>query len=88
MTKVSFATFDPVLHDAPVFCEICANLPPVFVYEFHAVGGDGNAVTGYCCGLCAPGFLRRLEAAEAEQWAAEEAALEDTDILDTVDLPA
>jgi hypothetical protein len=88
MNKVSFSTFDPVLHDSPVLCDICVTVPPVFVYELKPADGDGTAVTGYCCGLCAPGFLRRLEAREAAEWAAEEAALEDTDILDTVDSPA
>lgn len=85
MNKVTFATFDPLVHDSPVFCEICAANPPVFAYSLIMAEDDGPETTGFCCGYCAPGFLRRLENLEARQWEAEEQALEDAEILDSVE---
>jgi hypothetical protein len=86
MNKVTFSTFDRFVHDAPVFCDICATIPPAFTYALVSTGVDAPETKGYCCGLCAPGFLRRLEQMELCQWEAEEAALEDADILDEVEL--
>ena len=85
MNKITFATFDPLVHDAPILCDICTGNAPVFTYASVATGNYGYETKGYCCGLCAPGFLRRLEHMEARQWEAEEAALEDADILDSVE---
>ena len=85
MKKVTFSTFDPFVHDAPVSCEICTAAPPIFIYALVAAESD-EETKGYCCGLCAAGFLRRLEQLESHQWEAEEAALEDVDILDDVEL--
>jgi hypothetical protein len=81
MHKVTFATFDPVVHDSPAFCEICTANAPIFRYELTGDENRGSATTGYCCGFCAPGFLRRLEAIEACQWEAEEAAIESAEIV-------
>lgn len=86
MNKVTFSTFDRLAHDAPVCCDICSSIPPVFTYTLVSSGMDVLETKGYCCGLCAPGFLRRLEQIESCQWEAEEAALEDADILDEVEL--
>lgn len=85
MQKITFSTFDPFVHDAPVSCEICTATSPTFIYVLVAAQSD-EETKGYCCGLCAAGFLRRLEQLEARQWEAEEAALEDADILDEVEL--
>lgn len=85
MKKITFSTFDPFVHDAPVSCEICTAASPIFVYAMVAAERD-EETTGYCCGLCAAGFLRRLEQCESRHWEAEEAALEDADILDDVEL--
>ena len=76
MNKIAFATFDPFVQDARTFCDICAANAPVFAYTLVVSENDGSETKGYCCGPCAPGFLRRLEYLEARQWKAEEAALE------------
>jgi hypothetical protein len=85
MNKVTFATFDPLVHDAPILCDICTGNAPVFLYTLVADADEDVEAKGYCCGLCAPGFLRRLEYVEARQWDEEEAALEHADILDSVE---
>jgi hypothetical protein len=85
MEKITFSTFDPFVHDAPIFCEICTALPPIFIYALLEPEDD-KETKGYCCGPCAAGFLRRLENLESREWEAEEAALEDADILDDVEL--
>ena len=85
MNKIAFATFDPFVHDARTFCDICAANAPGFVYMLVVSENDGSETKGDCCGLCAPGLLRRLEYLEARPWKAEEAALKDRDILDKVE---
>lgn len=72
-----FAGFDP-LHEVPELCAICSLRPPVFSYDYRALdrNGEHQKTTGFCCAFCAAGLLKKLERAESEEWAEEEAVLE------------
>ncbi len=73
-----FAGFDP-LHEVPKVCTVCALLPPIFSYDYHWLDQNGNPqkTTGFCCVACATQLLKKLEGAESQEWAEEEAALEE-----------
>ncbi|HEY7615556.1 MAG TPA: hypothetical protein VH744_02035 [Terriglobales bacterium] len=76
MDSLFFAGFDP-LHEVPEFCTVCSSRPPVFSYDYRALdeSGDSRKTTGFCCASCAVALLKKLEAAESQEWAEEEAAL-------------
>ena len=80
-----FASFDP-LHEVPEVCALCAARPPVFTYDYRGLArnGEHQKITGFCCLPCATGLLKDLERAESEEWAAEEASLEE-DAFDVTD---
>lgn len=73
-----FAGFDP-LHEVPEVCTVCSLHPPVFSYDYHSLdqNGDPQKTTGFCCVSCATQLLGKLERAESQEWAEEEAALEE-----------
>jgi len=71
--SLSFTVFDP-LRDAPEMCSICESNPPVFHYEFLA-NESSDPQKGFCCRFCAVKLLGKLERAESQEWAEEEAAL-------------
>ena len=74
-----FATFDPLYTNAPETCNLCIAQPPAFNYEYCVEQPDGRRhyIKGYCCTACAAGFIQKLAGREAQEWAAEEAELED-----------
>jgi hypothetical protein len=78
INSVFFAGFDP-LHEVPAVCTVCSLHPPVFSYDYRALNPDGEAqrTTGFCCFTCATHLLSRLEQAESQEWAEEEASLEE-----------
>jgi len=80
MDTLFFAGFDP-LHEVPEVCTVCASRPPVFSYDHHAFDSKGQPqrTTGFCCAPCAAVLLKKLERAESQEWAEEEAALESDD---------
>lgn len=86
MKKISFATFDPLIADAPTRCGICHTGAPIFSYELRTQDehGERRNIYGFCCASCGPRLLKKLEREESREWAAEEAALEadDLDISD------
>lgn len=65
------------LHEKPEVCDVCSSNPPVLRYEFdeYGEGGESHENKGFCCGRCATDLLHKLEHAEAQRWAEEEAAL-------------
>ena len=73
-----FAGFDP-LHEAPEVCTVCSSHPPVFNYDYHTLdrSGEPKRTTGFCCSSCATQLLKQLERAESQEWAEEEASLEE-----------
>jgi len=77
MDTLFFASFDP-LHDVPKLCILCSSHPPVFSYDYRALdrSGESRKTSGYCCARCAARLLKKLELAESQEWAEEEAALE------------
>ena len=85
--SVFFATFDPLLSNAPDACTICLVQPPAFSYEYCIENEDGERkyLNGFTCSGCATGLLKKLANAEASQWEAEEAVLEAEDV-DVTDL--
>jgi hypothetical protein len=87
MDSVFFATFDPLLTNAPDACTLCLTQPPAFSYEYCNENDDGERryLNGFCCSICAPGLLKKLANAEASQWEAEEAVLE-AEAMDVTDL--
>lgn len=82
-SKVSFATFDPLVRDVPQFCDLCTASAPIFSYEFSTA--DENQETrflhGFCCSSCAPDLVKRLAEIENRMWALEEAALEASELV-------
>ena len=80
-----FAGFDP-MHEVPEVCSLCSVHPPVFRYDYRALDDQGKAqkITGFCCPACAAELLRKLEQSESNEWAEEEAALEE-DAFDVTD---
>lgn len=76
MDSLFFAGFDP-LHEVPEVCTVCSSRPPVFSYDYRALdeNGESKKTTGFCCASCAAGLLKKLEGAESQEWAEEEAAL-------------
>jgi len=76
MDSLFLAGFDP-LHETPESCVLCSLRPPVFAFDYRAL--DKNQRTretkGFCCALCAVALVRKLQRAEAQEWASEEAAL-------------
>jgi hypothetical protein len=84
--NVFFSAFEP-LHEVPQVCDVCHLDPPVLSYEFETVGetGEPEEQTGFCCRWCATELLHKMERAEAQRRAAEEAALK-VDEFDIVDL--
>ncbi|PYX85788.1 MAG: hypothetical protein DMG68_17225 [Acidobacteria bacterium] len=82
-SKVSFATFDPLVRDVPQFCDLCIASAPVFAYEFAT--SDENDETrflkGFCCAPCAPDLVKKLADIESRAWAEEEAALEASELV-------
>lgn len=72
-----FASFDPLL-EVPELCAVCSVHPPIFSYDYRALKRNGRQqkTTGFCCASCAAALLKKLERAEAEEWAEEEVAME------------
>lgn len=82
-SKVSFATFDPLVRDVPQFCDLCIAAIPIFAYEFATADEDREAhfLKGFCCASCAPGLVSKLADIENQVWAEEEAALEASELV-------
>jgi hypothetical protein len=87
MNSVFFATFDPLLSNAPDACALCLTQPPAFSYEYCNENDEGERkyLNGFCCSSCAGGLLKKMANAEASQWEAEEAVLE-AESVDVTDL--
>jgi len=79
--KLHLAAFDP-MHEVPRVCGVCGKVPPVFDYEFSTYGENGELTDtqGFCCSACATDLLKKLERAEAKEWAEEESALRADDV--------
>jgi hypothetical protein len=83
--KVTFFAFDPMRFDAPSHCDVCASNPSVFHYEYSVdEGARQSPRRGFCCASCASRLLEKLQRAESQVWAEEEASLkaEDVDVSD------
>lgn len=79
--KVTFSAFDPIRFDAPSQCDICASQPTVFRYEYDVdQGARLQPGKGFCCRSCASKLLDKLQRAESQAWAQEEALLKANDI--------
>jgi hypothetical protein len=74
--SVFFSAIEP-LHEIPGVCDLCISSLPILSYEFEECGAsrESQEKKGFCCARCAVELLRKLEHAEARQWAEEEAAL-------------
>ncbi len=83
--SVFFSAFEP-LHEVPQECDVCHLHPPVLSYEFGTTGEAGGPEwqSGFCCHWCAAELLHKLESADAQRRAEEEAALkvDEFDIID------
>lgn len=83
--SVFFSAFEP-LHEVPRTCDICHLDPPVLSYEFATTGesGEPDEQKGFCCRWCAAELFHKLERADAQRRAEEEAALkvDEFDIID------
>jgi len=77
MNRACFSTFD-LLRDVPHVCGVCNANEPVFRYEFLDEGENTRAeyMKGFCCAACAVKLLEVLQHVETEEWAREQAALE------------
>jgi hypothetical protein len=62
--------------------------PPVLAYEFETMrkSGEAEEEKGFCCRWCAAELLHKLERAEAQRRAEEEAALK-VDEFDIIGFP-
>jgi hypothetical protein len=83
--KITFATFDPMRFDPPSHCDICASNPSVLHYEYSVdEGARLSPKRGFCCSSCATRLLEKLQSAESQAWAEEEASLraEEFDVAD------
>jgi hypothetical protein len=82
MKKLSFATFDPVIRDAPTHCDTCHSGSPIFSYELRTQDehGERRNIYGFCCAGCGPQLLKKLGHQECRDWADEEAALQADDL--------
>ena len=79
--KVTFSAFDPIRFDTPSQCDICASQPTVFRYEYDVdEGARLQPGKGFCCRSCASKLLDKLQRAESQVWAQEEALLKANDI--------
>ena len=74
--SVFFSAFEP-LHEVPQVCDVCRLDPPALSYEFETTGetGEPEEQKGFCCRWCAAELLHKLERADAQRRAEEEAAL-------------
>ena len=83
--SVFFSAFEP-LHEVPRVCDVCHLDPPLLSYEFGTTGeaGGPEGQSGFCCRWCAAELLHKLERADAQRRAEEEAALkvDEFDIID------
>lgn len=84
-SSLTFFTFEP-LREVPEVCNLCAQNPPVLLFELQIYNQSGEAedTKGFCCASCAVELVKKLEGAEFQQWTDEEAVLqaEDLDISD------
>ncbi len=79
MDSLFFAGFDP-LHEVPEKCTICSSHPPIFSFDYRALDNNQpQEIKGFCCASCAASLLKKLEKAESQEWASEEAALAQDD---------
>ena len=80
-----FSAFEP-LNEVPQICDVCQLDPPVLSFEFETTGesGEPEEQKGFCCRWCAAELLHKLERADAQRRAQEEAALkvDEFDIID------
>jgi len=83
--SVFFSAFEP-LHEVPEVCDVCHLEPPALSYEFDTSeeAGEPEEQKGFCCRWCAGELLHKLERADAQRRAQEEAALK-VDEFDIVD---
>lgn len=86
MTRISFATFDPLTCDVPPRCDLCSSSRPVFTYEFRTQDefGERRFLYGFCCSSCGPKLLKNLERKASREWVSEEANMQ-ADELDVGD---
>ncbi len=80
--SISFATYN-VLRETPSACTLCRQRPPVLYYETRVEEETREAkyTHGFCCASCAVELLGKLERAESLEWAEEQAALAEEDLL-------
>lgn len=79
--KVTFSAFDPIRFDVPSQCELCTSQPTMFHYEYdvdEAVRQQPRK--GFCCRSCASKLLDKLQRAESQVWAQEEAFFKANDV--------
>ncbi len=83
-SSLFFYAFEP-LHEVPQVCDVCRLDSPVLGYEFGTAGEAGEPdEKGFCCRWCATELLHKLQRADAQKRAEEEAALkvDEFDIID------
>ena len=80
MDSLFLAGFDP-LHEVPENCTLCSSQPPIFSFDYRVLDENSKPqeLKGFCCASCAAGLLKKLERAESQEWASEEAALAEDD---------
>lgn len=78
-SKVTFSSFDPVVHDTQL-CDVCLANPPILHYELRAGDAQDLPSKGFCCSRCALELLKKVECAGSQEWADEEAALKADDV--------
>ena len=80
MDSLFLSSFDP-LHEVPELCTLCSSRPPVFCFDYRGWDEKQNPqeTKGFCCSPCAIVLVSKLERAESQEWASEEAALAQDD---------
>lgn len=75
-SSLSFLTLEP-LRETPEACTVCGSKVPIFEFESHCYGPDGEVRNqqGFCCGVCSVILLTSLEHIESRQWREEETSL-------------
>jgi hypothetical protein len=78
MNSARFSTFD-LPRDVPNVCGVCLSNTPIFRFEFldDCKNMLAEYMKGFCCAPCAIKLLEVLEHVESQEWAHQQAALED-----------
>lgn len=87
MTRISFATFDPLTCDQPRCCDLCSSSRPVFTYEFRTQDefGERRFLYGFCCSSCGARLLKKMERRVSREWVEQEATPQAEELLEVSD---